>query len=216
MLQSKREELVSYVTPLRKFTGHFDEYNVMARKGKLAKEGQQDVHLKFSNMKDIISDSPYEYKTTVLALKYSDALKSGWVLFENSIATLLNKPEGTVGIDNVVGMDLTMEREDDYFFFHDDKTGKDAKGTVWRVVSGTGTSSATTPMEKALAMLNGETKAGFPAKAIADSVIKTDTALCNSLIEGTFFDSKEVTEMYDMEYAEEDTEKVNPKYVKKS
>jgi len=207
MLQSKREQLVSYYTPLKKFTGHFDEYTVVARKGKFAKEGQQDVHLKFSNMKDIISDSPYEYKTTVLALKYSDALKSGWVIFENSIASLLGKPEGTVGIDNVVGMDLTMEREDDYFFFHDEKTGKDSKGTVWRVTSGTGKASATTPLAKAVELLEGKSKAEFPAIAIADDVIKTDATLCNSIIEGTFFDTKEVTEMYN---------EVDGKYTKKA
>jgi len=206
MLQSKREQLVSYYTPLKKFTGHFDEYTVVARKGKFAKEGQQDVNLKYSNLSDLVSDSPYEYKTTVIALKFSDALASGYVVFENSIAKLLGKPEGSVGIDNIVGMDVTMEREDNYVFFTDDN-GKESKGTVWRVTSGTGKASATTPLAKAVELLEGKSKAEFPAIAIADDVIKTDATLCNSIIEGTFFDTKEVTEMYN---------EVDGKYTKKA
>jgi len=206
MLQSKREQLVSYYTPLKKFTGHFDEYTVVARKGKFAKEGQQDVNLKYSNLSDLVSDSPYEYKTTVIALKFSDALASGYVVFENSIAKLLGKPEGSVGIDNIVGMDVTMEREDNYVFFTDDN-GKESKGTVWRVTSGTGKASATTPLAKAVELLEGKSKTEFPAIAIADDVIKTDATLCNSIIEGTFFDTKEVTEMYN---------EVDGKYTKKA
>jgi len=206
MLQSKREQLVSYYTPLKKFTGHFDEYTVVARKGKFAKEGQQDVNLKYSNLSDLVSDSPYEYKITVIALKFSDALASGYVVFENSIAKLLGKPEGSVGIDNIVGMDVTMEREDNYVFFTDDN-GKESKGTVWRVTSGTGKASATTPLAKAVELLEGKSKAEFPAIAIADDVIKTDATLCNSIIEGTFFDTKEVTEMYN---------EVDGKYTKKA
>ena len=205
-LKSKRQVGGVYNTPLRKFRAHFDGYEVQQRKGQFAKEGQQDVLLNFSKLTVLESDPAYPYSVAQLALKFSDSLNSGWCLFEDSIAAVLGKSVDNVSIDDIVGMDVTMQREDNHFFFTD-TAGKESKGTVWRVTEAGGQVAGVDPMEKALQLLEGKTRGEFIGEALADPIVQSDRTLQNIILSGAFFDDKRVVDLYTVE---------NEVYIKKT
>jgi len=197
MLKSKREVGGAYNTPLKKFRAHFDKYDVRKRGGQFAKEGQQDVLLSFSKLTVLDSDSAYPYEVAQLILKFSDSLNSGWTIFEDSIATVLEKKVEDVAIDDIVGMEITMEREDNHLFFTD-KAGKDSIGTVWRVTEAGGKIAGVKPFDRALELLAGKGKGEFTGEAVADPVIQRDGLLVNSILGGSFFEDERVKDAYDV------------------
>ena len=205
-LKSKRQTGVAYNTPLRKFRAHFEGYEVQGRKGQFAKAGQRDVLLNFSKVTVLESDPAYPYNVAQLILKFSDSLNSGWCLFEDSIASVFGKNLNDVSIDDIVKMDVTMEREDNYTFFID-KNGKESKGTVWRVVEAGGRTGGITPMGKALELLEGKSKGEFIGEALADPIVQSDKTLQSIILSGAFFDDQRVKDLYQVE---------NEVYIKKT
>ena len=192
MLKSKRVVQGVYNTPLKKFKGHFDDYEVQDRKGQFAKQGQQDVLLKFSKVQVIETDSPYPYETAQLLLKFSDAPNSSWCVLEDSIGLVLTKNINDVSIDLIKGMDVEMTREDNFTFFTD-KEGKAAKGTVWRVTSAGGKSAPTiSAFDRALEILDGKTKGEFMGAAVTDPIVQNDKSLQNSILDGSFLNDDRV------------------------
>lgn len=205
MLKSKRQVGGAYNTPLKKFKGHFDSYDVQERKGQFAKEGQQDVLLTFSKVTVLETESPYPYETAQLIIKFSDSLNSSWCVFEDSIASVLGKSVDDVSIEDVKGQDVTMQREDGHLFFTD-KAGNESRGTVWRVVEAGGKALGVKPFDKALQLLEGKTRGEFMGEALTDPVIQGDKTLQNLILTGTFFDDARVTAVFNVE---------NDVYVKK-
>ncbi|MBT9132837.1 MAG: hypothetical protein DDT33_01367 [Firmicutes bacterium] len=194
-LKSQRKASGTYNTPLRKFRAHFDGYDVQERKGQFAKEGQRDVLLNFSNLQVLETDSPYIYNKTQLILKFSDSVNSGWTLFEDSIATALSISLEDVSIDHIVGLDVTMEREDDFIFFVD-KQNKESKGIVWRVIEAGGKRGTISSFDRALELLDGRSRGEFIGDAVADPVIQGDGILVNTILSGVFFEDARVKDQY--------------------
>ena len=186
-LKSKRQVGGAYNTPLRKFKGKLTEYDVQPRKGQFAKDGQQDVLVNFKNLTVLATDSPYPYESAQLILKFSDSINSGWCVLEDSIAAVLSVGADEASIDLLIGKDQTWEKEDGHVFFTD-KSGKESKGTVWRVIEVEGAVvSKVPPFDRALELLDGKTKGEFMGEALTDPAIQGDKALQNMILQGTFF-----------------------------
>lgn len=199
MLKSKRQVGGAYNTPLKKFKGHFDDYDVQPRKGQFAKEGQQDVLVNFSKITVLETDSPYPYESAQLIFKFSDSINSGWCVLEDSIASVLGINVDDVNIDLLLGKNVLMEREDGHLFFTD-KAGTESKGTVWRVVEVEGkVASHVDPWTKALELLEGKTRGEFMGEALTDPAIQGDKALQNMILTGTFFTDAKVISAFDVE-----------------
>jgi len=197
-LKSKRQAGGFYSTPLKKFRAHFDGYEVQERKGQFAKEGQQDVLCSFSKLTVMDSDSPYPYEVAQILLKFSDSVNSAWCVLEDSIANVLGKSVDDVAIDDIVGMDVTWEREDDHLFFTD-RDGKESRGTVWRVVEAGGRAAGVKPFDRALEILEGKTRGEFIGASVADPIVQSDKTLQNTILTGSFFDDARVTDLYTVE-----------------
>jgi hypothetical protein len=196
-LKSKRELPTMYNTPLRKFRGLLESYTVKKRTGKFVKtEGAQDVILHITELQVLLTDAPYPYETAELVLKYSDSMSSAWVILENSIAEVMGIPMEEVSIENAVHQHLVMEREDNHVFFTG-KDGKEAKGTVWRVIEVEGhAASQVSPFDRALELLKGKSRGEFINDAVADPVVKKDGLLVTSILSETFFADSHVTDKY--------------------
>ena len=197
-LKSKRESGGFYYTPLKKVKGNFDHYQEEERKGAYAKPGQLDVTMFLTGIEVLETDAPYHYKTAEIKQKFSDSLSSAYVLFEDSIDVALRKESGASSIDNIVGMDIVMEREDDHVFFTDKATGKENKGVVWRVMSVDGVSSSASPLDTALTLLNGLTAGEFKSEAIKNPAVKRDSDLINSIISDQFLTSEGVSTLFNV------------------
>jgi len=195
-LKSKRLSGGFYYSPLKKVKGHLERYEVEDRQGAFAKAGQQDVTLFLTNIEVMEADSPYPYKTAEIKLKFSDRLSSAYVIFEDSIDAVLGKETGASSVDDLVGRDLVLEREDNHIFFTDTKTNKTNSGTVWRVMAVEGSSSAVSPLETALKLLDGLTAEQFKSEAIKNPSVKRDVALINSIISDKFFKSDGVSTLF--------------------
>ena len=197
-LKSRRESGGFYYTPLKKVKGYFDHYQEEERKGAFAQPGQLDVTILLTNIEVLETDSPYPYKTAEIKLKFSHSLSSGYVLFEDSIDTVLGKEAGSSAIDDIVGMTVVMEREDNHVFFTDKDTGKQNTGTIWRVVAVEGVSSSASPLESALTLLNGSTADEFKSEAIKNPAVKRDSQLINSIISDKFLTSEGVSTLFNV------------------
>jgi hypothetical protein len=192
-LKSKRESVASYQTPINRVKGTLESRELEQRKGQFAKEGQNDVILKVTNIQEVESDTPYPYKTAELRLKFSNSITSSWALFEESIAEALGKDIADGSVDDVVGSVVTLEKEKNHLFFTD-KVGKESRGDVWRVtaVEGKGASTA----NYAVDLLKGKSKEEFEKIASEDATIKKNVKLLSSIMSGKFYASPEVTEKY--------------------
>jgi len=204
-LKSKRQVLTTYSTPLKKFRGFLEGYETKGRTGRFAKEGDLDVILKFKDITVYESDAPYPYKVAQLVLKFSDAANSGWVVFEDSIAEVLGISTDDVTVDLIKGKVVLMERTDDFVFFKretTDEQGKpivvEAKGSIWKVLEVEG-KIAISPFDKALQILEGKSKGQAIGELVADPIVKTDGLLIQSILSGTFFNDKRVSDVYEKE-----------------
>ena len=189
-LKSKRETVVSYSTPITRIKGLLKERVIEQRKGTFAKPDQKDVILKITDILEIESDTPYPYKTAELRLKFSDSLNSSWVLLEDSIAEVLGI--GDASIDDIVGCNVTLVKEKGHLFFTD-KTGKESRGDVWRVVAVEGKGKSTSSLNYVLDLLKGKTREEFEKVAVNDNNIKKNIKLLSSIMDGRFYNSPEVT-----------------------
>lgn len=196
-LKSKRESGGFYYTPLKKVKGNFDHYQEEERKGTFAKPGQLDVTMFLTGIEVLETDAPYQYKTAEIKQKFSDSLSSAYVLFEDSIDVVLGKESGKSAIDDIVGMDIVMEREDNHLFFTT-KDGTENKGVVWRVTNVDGVSSSASPLESALNLLNGLTAEEFKSEAIKNPAVKRDSDLINSIISDQFLTSEGVSTIFNV------------------
>jgi len=187
-LKSKREAVASYTTPINRIKGTLKERTIENRKGTFAKPGQKDVILKITNILEVEADTPYPYKTAELRLKFSDSVSSSWVLLEDSIAEVLGVSD--VSIDDVVGGIVTLTKEKNHLFFTD-KTGKESRGDIWRVVAVEGIRRVF-ESNYVLDLLKGKTKEEFEKIAMDDSNIKKNVKLVSSIMNGKFYDSPEV------------------------
>jgi len=207
MLKSKRQ-LQGFIpkSSLKDFIGIVKGYTVLDRTGSFAKPGQKVVAWEFTDIEVMDSDEPYDLKTAVIGLNYSDALNSGYVAFEDTVAEAFDVPEEEACIDLTVGARIHVTREDNHLFFID-KNKKESRGVVWHVAEVVGKAKKAAPaLDVALSILNGKTADEFLKESMADITIKKDAKLCQGIISGAFLKSSNVTTAFDV---------VNSKYIKK-
>jgi hypothetical protein len=194
-----------YTTPLKKFKGTLEKYEVIKRAGQYAKEGDVDVVLDFIDLQVIETDTPFPYNVARFALKFSNAEGSSWTLLEDSIATALGTSVEDVRIQDIVGKQSTWEREDNHVYsmkkVRDATTGLTVEqpmaGTVWRVVDVVGGSGGTaSALDQALTLLEGKKRTDFIGVAAGDAAIRKDAALLKEIMSKKFFENPIVTAMY--------------------
>ena len=202
-IKSKRTKGGLYNTPLKKFTAVLDKYEVVARRGEYAKATDRDVIFDFSGVKVIETDTAFPYQVARFALKFSDADGSSWVMLEDSIADAMGITVEEARIGSLVGKTSTWEREDNHLFFTD-KSGKESRGTVWRVINVEGMvgGSKSSALDTALALLEGKERTNFVGEAAAHPTIRNDRtqrdgmSLLDAILKGNFFKYPEVTALY--------------------
>jgi hypothetical protein len=201
IIKSKREES-GFIpkTPLKDFICVSKTAKLVDRTGKFAKPGQKLVIWEITDLEVIESDEPYDLKTAVIGMNYSDSANSGYVVFEDSIAEAFGVPVDEATINLTFGAKIHVQREDNHLFFVD-KNKRESRGRVFRIVEVlSGAPKKVSAKDRAIELL-AETgnKDDFVQAAIADSTIKKNGKLCSDIITGKFFESNAVTEAFDIE-----------------
>lgn len=115
-------------TPLREFVGRLERWAVETDSLGTV------VAFYLQNVEVGSSDQPFPYAEARLAVKYSQALNSGWGKLGQSIAGVLNIPMDALDIELLVGQMLHLLRHDNVSYGQG-RDGTEMRGTVWELVS---------------------------------------------------------------------------------
>ncbi len=192
-----RRESGGFKSPLAKVTGHVDSIELEDTPFKDGRgNARQRLVITLSNLVVHASDVAYDLKTAQIKdINYSDSAFGALALFEDSIAAALGLPVDDVYCELLVGKTVTLEREDDHVFFSRDNV--EQRGRVWRVTAVEGVGPAKDPREAALELLANKSWGEFVQVAVANSDVRRDTNLMNSIISGTFKQDPGIAERYE-------------------
>lgn len=193
--KSKRES-GGFKSPLAKVTGHVDSVEL---EDTPFKDGQgnarQRVVITLSKLVVHASDVAYDLKTAQIGdINFSNSLTGGLAILEDSIGAALGLPIEDVYCELIVGKTVTLEREDNYVFFK--RNNEEQKGRVWRVTGIEGAGPVQDPKVAALDLLAGKSWGEFVQVAVANSDVRRDVDLMNSIISGTFKQDPGIAERY--------------------
>lgn len=198
MLQSKREESQGgdYNTVIHKLRGKVQKV--------IVKDGadtfnpgktKTDVWLDMIEC-DVLETDPgtsHPYKTAKIYVgKFSNNARSAWVMLEDSILHTIGCALEDVSVELLEGKVITLEREDGHLFGTKDNN-EEMRGKVWRVIECEGVSSVD-PFDKALDLLDGMKRGDFISTAASDAIVKSDSQLVTSIIQGSFFTDQRVVD----------------------
>ena len=182
-------------TPLREFKGRLQEY--------YPEESQfgTQVVLNFTDVEAIRTVEPYVFPIASIRIKLSNKKRSGWGIFGDSLAELL-QPD--LDIKDCINKMMHLEMEEGHIYGQDRNTGEDLVGNPWKVVelegavAGAGGVALPTAADRAKELLIGKTRAEFNKAAYADPIIRKDTALQRAITDKSFINSlvqlKEIVE----------------------
>ena len=121
-------------TPVQEFVGTLTGCSV----GSNGFNQATSIDLQWDQIQVVNSESPYPYPQLFLPIKYSDSLSSGWGVFAESVAEVLQIDLESVDPTLLLSQTFHVCREDWHEFFtkKDPVTGAEEviRGTVWRVL----------------------------------------------------------------------------------
>ncbi len=184
--------------PLRSFDAIFDGYDTAPAQGYSGTR----VDLKFLELDNIVSVSPYNFHTAVINLGLSNKNKSKWGYFANSLSKLL-PPDEDIKDQKGKRMKLVFcdgqdgRPEPKPIWNRDADPGeypdKMVPTPVWIVAELEGTAAGGGEAVDAAAyaeeLLIGKTRAQFNKAAFADAVIRKDTSLQRSITDKSFINA---------------------------
>ena len=193
-------------TPLKRFIGKLERWEVMPNNW-----GGSDVSFFFGRLEVLATDAPYPHAEGDFSVRLSESKNSAFGILGQSFAEKLGIEVADLDIDNIIGRFFEMERIDDHFFYKDNQTGEDKKGTIWTVLqlvtqpsaASSAAPAATavapapipasadnkTPTERAMELLHLKNTPDFFRDAVSDELVKSDPALVTSIIDSTFVES---------------------------
>ncbi len=197
------------IGPLRRFTGVLDSMPTEPRtygEGENAKTSTR-VTLNIREIEVIEAIEPYHFPTFTFAMSLSNRKKSRWGVFGMSLNDILDqqytpeqidptspefvKASDREDISTCIGRRLgfvVADGEDGrptQVMLFDGRAQEDVPTTVWMVYSvegiGVAGGQGTTPMEKAMQLLDGKTLSVFNKLALEDQLVRGDTTLLQSI-----------------------------------
>ena len=198
-IKTRADELIEgrERTPLVEFTGKFIEYIVNPPD----EWKRVFVNLHFTDVEVKQSSSAYAFPTADVAIKYSQAKRSGWGFFLRSFGEVTEEEatERLIGftphpvlaedLNELIGCDLHLHKR-----FHDYGLNPDTQepmvGEVWMVFGVEGDrAKRVDPHQRVLEILDGKTHAEFNTAALQDSSIKADATLSTNILKNTLLPS---------------------------
>ncbi len=157
--------------PVTHFKGKLEKFSTeIATEGKAA--GKEYIYLSFSDLKVIETKEPWNFPILQLPrIPNSNRKKSTWGILAQSGLKFLKDDED---FPNLVGRMLEMKVTPGHMMWDSDK-GEETPRDCWEIVGVEGTavaSSALSPLEEAVKLLDGKTEADFNQAAFQSDVVK--------------------------------------------
>ena len=199
----------SDIGPLRRFTGVLDSMPTEVRtygEGADAKDSNR-ITLNFRDIEVIEAVEPYHFPTFSPQMTLSNRKKSRWGVFGMSLNDILDqqytkeqldptsptyvKPSDRMDIKDCINKKLGLvvadgeEGRPQPPMLYDGRAQVDAPTPAWTAYSVEGVGVAggqgVTPLDKAMQLLDGKTRAEFNKEALADPMIRNDATLLQAI-----------------------------------
>jgi len=214
-LRTRGYETGGFGTPLRHFKGKLDSITgSMVKRGKMPQPRLEVVYT-FSELEVIESSEPYPFPIAQVSLLHSNRVKSAMGVLGASIDKVINAgldenaPQSQVkNQDFLIGKVQEWQITPGHMMWNAD-TNTETPRDCWEVISVEGAGStpkkgkagatvgitSITPIQQAINLLDGKTQQQWNNIVFQDPVVKGDSNLVNSIIQGTFIPPLEAAGM---------------------
>lgn len=206
---STRGLIDSDIGPLRRFTGIFDSYSREQQtwnEGTPEERKSQRLTFNFSDLEVLETTEPYHFPVYQIQMTESNRKKSRYGVFGESLNAILDsqyteeqldpanpnfiKPSDRMDLKDCIGKRWGMVMADgedgrpEPPMLYDGRAAQDKETPTWTVyeIEGVGVASGgVSAKDLAEALLNGKTLAEFNKEALANPIIRNDTALLQAI-----------------------------------
>ena len=172
-------------TPLRRFKGKLEQIEARKETYGTDEDAKSSIigYLHFTELDVIEASEPYDFPICEIRIgKIGNKEKSFWGIFEASYRKLI-APK--TSLKELVGAMLEMSLTPDHLLY-DGRQKTDTKQSAWETVSVGDVPTKQTAADRALQILDRKTLQQFNQAALADPMVRSDTAVQSAIMKQTF------------------------------